>query len=352
MVAGAVLLQRLRSYDVVGELDSRRLGAILPETQVEDAWSVADKVVKSLGDEGLAYTPEVYSYPYDWSDPESIDHLEETAHRARQETTRRNGLVDPTGTEGTKGPHPFKAVRPTINRFTIRTPAGQREEAGLLHKDQRTRSHPGLSLQPLLISPLPKGKRLVDIAVSATLLTVLSPLLLLCAILIKLTSRGKVFYICPRAGIGGVPFNFYKFRTMHKDASKRLHEFIGANKHKDGPIYKNPNDPRVTRLGRILRGLSIDELPQLFNVLKGDMTLVGPRPPLMSEVAEYEPWQMRRLEVTGGLTCLWQVRGRSNIPFVDWMRMDIEYIQNRSLALDFKLLLLTPGAVLSRRGAY
>jgi lipopolysaccharide/colanic/teichoic acid biosynthesis glycosyltransferase len=140
-----------------------------------------------------------------------------------------------------------------------------------------------------------------------------------------------------------------KFRTMLPDADRRQHTVVNE---KGGPIFKNRHDPRVTRLGRLLRRTSLDELPQLLNVLLGDMSLVGPRPPLAKEVARYKAWQRRRLAVQPGLTCLWQVSGRSEIGFEDWVRMDLWYVRNQGFLVDLKLLLKTPGSVLSARGAY
>jgi len=138
---------------------------------------------------------------------------------------------------------------------------------------------------------------------------------------------------------------------MYRDASARLAE-LGVRNEKDGPIFKMKKDPRVTPLGRFLRRLSIDELPQIYNVLIGDMTLIGPRPPTLKEFSEYEPWQRERLAVTGGLTCIWQVSGRSDLSFEQWVRMDLDYIRRRSLWLDLSILRRTFWAVLSGRGAY
>jgi len=207
-------------------------------------------------------------------------------------------------------------------------------------------------LGPVLVQPLPLGKRLVDIAVSGALLVLLAPLFATVAFLIKLTSPGPVFFKQPRAGLGGRPFPFYKFRSMYIDAEERRKALQGQNIHKGQPIFKLKHDPRITPIGRLLRRSSIDELPQLYNVLVGDMTLIGPRPPRLDEVEKYEPWQRRRLEVMGGLTCIWQVSGRSEIGFEDWVRMDIQYQEKRSMLLDLKLLFKTVGAVLSGRGAY
>jgi len=195
------------------------------------------------------------------------------------------------------------------------------------------------------------GKRLLDI-VGATLGLVLSaPLLLLAALLIKLESRGPVIYKSIRIGRAARPFTFYKLRTMVDGADQRRHVLAHLNET-DGPVFKMAADPRVTRIGRLLRVTSVDEIPQLWNVLRGEMSLVGPRPPIAEEVVQYEPWQLRRLDVLPGITCLWQISGRSRIGFQEWMRLDLEYIKHRSFWLDLKILIRTIPAVLSREGAY
>jgi lipopolysaccharide/colanic/teichoic acid biosynthesis glycosyltransferase len=195
------------------------------------------------------------------------------------------------------------------------------------------------------------GKRLLDILGASACLVLSSPLLLLAALAIKLESRGPVFYKSTRIGRGGRPFTFYKLRSMVNGADRHRHHLTHLNEA-DGPVFKITNDPRVTRVGRFLRSSSIDEIPQFFHVLSGDMSLVGPRPPIPEEVAQYEPWQLRRLDVRPGLTCLWQISGRSRIGFQEWMRLDLEYIKRQSAALDAKILLRTIPAVLSREGAY
>ncbi|MDI6827503.1 MAG: sugar transferase [Armatimonadota bacterium] len=202
------------------------------------------------------------------------------------------------------------------------------------------------------LSPLEqKIKRLIDILVSSIMLVILSPLMLLVAIAIKLESEGPVIYKQTRVGKNGREFTFYKFRSMFRDADKRLAELMHLNEA-DGPIFKIKNDPRITKIGRIIRKTSIDELPQLVNVLKGDMSLVGPRPPLPNEVEQYSAHDRQRLNVTPGITCLWQVSGRSNIGFEQWVELDLEYIRNQSLWLDLKILLKTIPAVIKGTGAH
>jgi exopolysaccharide biosynthesis polyprenyl glycosylphosphotransferase len=195
------------------------------------------------------------------------------------------------------------------------------------------------------------AKRVLDLAISATVIILFSPVLLAVAILIKILSPGPVFFIQKRLGLNKRHFKVYKFRTMVTDAEKRIGEIEHLNEV-SGPVFKIKNDPRVTPLGRFLRKTSLDELPQLFNVLRGDMSLVGPRPlPIRDYQGFNEDWQRRRFSVKPGVTCLWQVRGRSSIPFDKWMELDLQYIDRWSLRLDFQILLLTIPAVLRGSGA-
>lgn len=193
-------------------------------------------------------------------------------------------------------------------------------------------------------------RRCIDCIVASLLLILLAPLLLLIAAAVKLTSRGPVLFTQQRCGLHGRPFVFLKFRSMHIEA-EALKSTLAAFNEMDGPAFKMTNDPRVTPLGRFLRRTSLDELPQLWNILRGDMSFVGPRPSVVEEVRQYEPWQRRRLSMPPGLTCLWQISGRSDLTFDEWMRLDLEYIDNWSLWLDLKIALRTIPAVLFRRGA-
>ena len=208
-------------------------------------------------------------------------------------------------------------------------------------------------LEPFLAQPVSRWARALDVVVSASALAVGAVTVLpLVSLAILLDSpKGGVFYRQKRTGLGGREFEFWKFRSM-KPGAHATREFLEAANEQSGPVFKIRNDPRMTRVGRFLRKTSIDELPQFWNILKGDMTLVGPRPPLPAEVAKYEPWQRRRLDVVPGLTCLWQVGGRSDIGFLDWVRMDLQYIRRRSARLDLWILWRTPLAVLLGRGAY
>lgn len=213
-----------------------------------------------------------------------------------------------------------------------------------------------LSEWPLLtISPPPHYgelfvvKRAMDVAISAVILLFFSPLLLAIALAIKLTSPGPVFFKQERVGMNGRRFMVLKFRTMGQDAEKAKHELERFNEM-SGPVFKMKKDPRITTVGRFLRKFSLDEFPQFINVLKGDMSIVGPRPPLPDEVTRYDYHQRRRLSVRPGITCLWQVSGRNKIGFSDWVKLDLEYIDRWSLGLDLKIIIMTVPAVLKGTG--
>ncbi|NSW54707.1 MAG: sugar transferase [Armatimonadetes bacterium] len=195
------------------------------------------------------------------------------------------------------------------------------------------------------------AKRLLDILGATAAIVIATPIMVVAAIAVKLETPGPVFFKQYRLGRNGKPFLLYKIRSMTASAPD-IRDSLENDNEASGPVFKIKADPRITRVGRILRKYSIDEMPQLFHVLFGQMSLVGPRPPIPSEVERYEPWQTERLAVKPGLTCIWQVSGRSDIGFDEWVRLDIEYVRNRNLWLDIKLLLLTIPAVLTARGAY
>ena len=194
-------------------------------------------------------------------------------------------------------------------------------------------------------------KRILDVAVASVGLLLLLPLLPAVVALIKLDSAGPVLFRQKRVGHRGRLFTCYKFRSMVPDAESRKPELAALNEA-TGPAFKIRDDPRITAIGHFLRRSSLDEVPQLLNVLAGQMSIVGPRPQIPTEVELYEPWHRRRLEVKPGITCLWQVSGRSHLAFDEWMRLDIEYVERRSAALDLAILLRTLPAVIARKGAY
>ncbi len=225
--------------------------------------------------------------------------------------------------------------------------------SGDIDVDLRPPDQLALPLSGLLAAPRWKlaVKRAMDVVVASIMLVTLSPVLLLVVLGVRLTSRGPVLFHQERIGKDGKPFTFLKFRSMYANAELRLVEVLPDNEV-TGPVFKIRDDPRVTPVGRFLRRSSLDELPQLLNILRGDMSLVGPRPPLPHEVATYSAREARRLRVKPGITCIWQVSGRSNLGFDAWVDLDLKYIDDWGLLMDLKLLLLTIPAVISGRGAY
>ena len=286
------VLRRVRSTDLVGRLSGGRLGILLTDTEPAGAQAVEQWLRRVATQFGLVLESRIGVYPFPQESAEE--------HAADPDPDLAAPLVD---------------------------------------------------LGPSCDIPTPAGKRALDILVAAPALLLLLPLFALIAIAIRLDSPGPVIFRQPRAGRGGRPFAFYKFRSMLADAEARRAALASRNEQ-EGPVFKIQADPRVTRVGRLLRRWSLDELPQLWNVLRGDISLVGPRSPTLDEVAQYERWQRRRLSVTGGITCTWQVSGRNQIPFREWMRLDLRYVACRSLWLDLRLLARTLPAVISGRGAY
>lgn len=338
-----LLKERMRVYDTIGQLDSRRVAILLPETDSDGAWTFADDAVRRLANIQMGFNCEVYSYPKDWADREGNRRRgPSSTSETWRDAPEREESSDSTGTDGPR----------TLQIVESQRAAAVAEAEPSLEPVRVTETRPVHDLAPVFVEPTQPIRRAIDLIVSGTAILLLSPVYLSVALLVKVTSPGPVFFVQQRAGLGGKPFPFFKFRSMYVDAERRRKEVLAQNKHKSGPIFKMENDPRITPLGRFLRRSSLDELPQLLNVFRGEMTLIGPRPPRLDEVVKYEPWQRRRLEVKGGLTCIWQVSGRSEIGFEDWVRMDIQYQEKRSFAFDAKLLLKTVGAVLSGRGAY
>jgi len=194
-----------------------------------------------------------------------------------------------------------------------------------------------------------KVKEFFDLIFSVLSLILVSPVLLLISVCIKLEDGGPVLFKQERIGLNGRRFTCYKFRSMVIDADSLLHELQDLNES-DGPTFKIENDPRITKIGRLIRKTSLDELPQFYNVIKGEMSVVGPRPPLLSEVQQYERSQLRRLSMKPGITCKWQVWGRNKVSFAEWMKMDLEYIDKWSIWLDMKIMIATIGVILRANG--
>jgi lipopolysaccharide/colanic/teichoic acid biosynthesis glycosyltransferase len=284
------LRRRLRVTDEAGWLDAHRIGVVLPATPVVGARKLADDLLVLLGEDARRVVCTIHAYPSD-----------------------QFGFGFGFGEHSAR---PAEAAEP---------------------------------LEPLLIERLPPWKRAVDVFGAIAGLILLSPLLAAAAVAIKLTSPGPVLFRQRRSGLGSRPFLMYKLRTMVPGAEVKEHE-LRALSEQDGPAFKIRRDPRVTRAGRWLRATGIDELPQLWNVLKGEMSLVGPRPLPCRQMADCSAWHRRRLDVTPGLTCIWQVRREPRVAFADWMRMDLRYIGRRSLAYDLWLMLATVPAMIRRKG--
>lgn len=299
----AALHDRLRETDHPGRFGNggRDVAVILWDTGIEGAHRFAAALRERCGK--LLPQHEIYLYP---TDPPYFDDDGEPANQSGKFVIRRDNLHDL-----------LPQVKP---------------------------------LESLFIKPLPWWKRAIDVFGAGFGLLVLSPLLLLTATLIKLTSRGPIFFTQTRDGLGGRRFRIVKFRTMYTgaDAQKAA---LRAQSEQDGPCFKMKNDPRISPIGRYLRKSCIDELPQLWNVLKGDMTLVGPRPLDFREAREITGWGRRRMEVTPGLTCIWQVHGKSRVSFAEWMRMDIRYLTARTFLRDMKLILQTAVSVVLHKAS-
>ena len=293
------VLSRSRGTDAVGWFDEQTVCALLPDTAAAGAEHFVENVTDSTREVSQRPEAVVYTYPTSWFLNEGV--------AARAKTT---------------APAPGSAAQ----------------------------AKPVRSVEELLVRRMPWWKRTIDFVGATFALVLFSPLFLLIAAAIRFTSPGPAIFAQNRSGLGGRPFRIYKFRTMCKDAEARK-SALRTHSEQDGPAFKMVNDPRITRVGKLLRKTSLDELPQLWNVLRGEMSLVGPRPLPLDEQNGVERWQRARLEVTPGLTCIWQVKGRSQVSFADWVRMDLSYLRRRSLTGDLKILFATIPAVLLRRGA-
>jgi lipopolysaccharide/colanic/teichoic acid biosynthesis glycosyltransferase len=311
-----VLRRRLRSTDVAGHLQHRLLGVFLPDTPEEGARQVLEEILSAL--------------PHDYAEPQ-VDifvHPEPSHLQAQPTTSRDNRPPD--------NPQP-------ANRLADHLPSSRKETARL---QQRSGDLPSRPLNWLFAQPLPWWKRTLDVVGASVGLVLLSPVLILTAVAIRCTSSGPIFFLQQREGRGGETFTIWKFRTMVVNAESLQAQLPNET---DGPAFKMKHDPRVTSVGRFLRNTCIDELPQLINVLRGEMSLVGPRPLVIRESRACESWQRRRLDVTPGLTCFWQASPRrSEIPFQQWMRMDLRYARRPSLLRDLLLIVQTATKVVLR----
>jgi lipopolysaccharide/colanic/teichoic acid biosynthesis glycosyltransferase len=325
-----ILYRRIRITDKLGWYDNQHIGIILPCTSFENAHKMAKSFCREADiTQFNCYT--VITYPSNRDLSNKDDSIKQSISNISAE---RDSSV----------------LRDISSSSTANVDGNTTSAAEPVEKQTQTYEKTNREFLPFLCRPIPVWKRSMDIVGAIVGLVVFSPIMLAIAIVIKLTSKGPIIFIQERAGLGGKPFNFYKFRSMVIDADARKKDLIEFNE-RTGPVFKMTDDPRVTPVGKFIRKWSLDELPQFYNVLKGDMSLVGPRPPTLDEVAQYYNWQDMRLEINPGITCLWQIYGRHKSSFDDWVRLDIEYSRRQSLLLDLKILLLTLPAVLSRRGA-
>lgn len=315
---------RLRITDDLGVLE-HQLVVVLPDTDREGGKLVANDLLLIARRLSLDLDCELVC---DESDDES-NNDGSFAHRPHFETSVQDATLvgrDP------ESPQAVVAVLPKLERR--------------LAKPLAVRS----GSKALFVQPVSRWKRSVDILGASVGLVVLSPVIALASVAILRESEGSVFFRQLREGKDGKPFWIYKFRTM-QDGAESLKESLRPLSEQDGPAFKMSDDPRVTPVGRFLRRTCIDELPQLLNVLRGEMSLVGPRPLPVDESQACEPWQRQRLEVLPGLTCTWQVSGGRSIPFQDWMRMDLSYLRHQSLLYDLSLILRTALVALRMRGS-
>ena len=344
-----IVIHRVRATDDVGWFDERHLAVLLPDTAPSGAWKFADQVCTLISAKGTRPLCSVYSYPTLWFRGETPP--SESSNEGVDPATMitLNGSADGHVMNGHGSEVSGEFAARSASRIGLENikpispdeldPSAEKRPAPIVH-----------SVESLLLKPLPWWKRGIDILGASMGMVMLSPIMGSAALMVRLGSTGPVIFSQNRAGLGGKPFKIYKFRTMCVDAEAKQAELRKLSEQ-DGPAFKLKNDPRVTRIGKLLRKTSIDELPQLLNVLKGDMTLVGPRPLPISESEACEGWHRRRLDVTPGLTCIWQVKGRSQVSFSDWVRMDVAYIRRRTLLNDIRILLQTVPAVLLRKGA-
>jgi len=311
--------KRCRITDEAGAFDGKTAFALLPETTTAGARRVAESVQHALSRQGVKTSFAIYTY-----------------------TPKNNSDQNPPGSGGGFGE---AQAGPVARRLP--DPSATKKPAASVALTPERRHY---ELDHAMVRKLPAWKRVMDIVVAGGMLVVLWPVLVTIGLLVKLESRGPAIFRQQRAGLGNRPFAIYKFRTMRHGAEQERDALLHINEQ-DGPAFKIRNDPRVTKLGAFLRKTSLDELPQLLNVLRGEMTLVGPRPLPCHEADGCVGWQRRRLEVTPGLTCIWQVSGRSSVSFDDWVRMDLAYKKRVSLWQDVRILLATVPAVLTQRGA-
>jgi len=360
------ILSRARLTDEIGWFSDHYICGLLPDTSVQGAQIFMNSVCDLAERKGTRPLAVVYSYPGNLLTSEDVQFSASTRSRFDDDDDRSSGgggngrlhvsvnerlhvnsrragavfrTVSESGTETVAVANLKRAdLMPALAR-------------GLADEQHAADGLPADSIHEFLVHPIPTWKRTLDLVGASVAFLLFLPVMAVIATMMKLSNpHDPVFFSQDRAGLGGKPFKIHKFRTMVVGAEAKLRDLRKLSEQ-DGPAFKLKNDPRITPLGKLLRKTSLDELPQLWNVIKGDMSLVGPRPLPMEEAGRCEQWQRRRLDVTPGLTCIWQVKGRSTVSFAEWIRMDVEYIRRRTIFHDLSLLMMTVPAVLLRRGA-
>ncbi|MFI4860391.1 MAG: sugar transferase [Phycisphaerales bacterium JB063] len=322
----AVVERRCRITDDIGEFDRKTVFILLPDTVSQGAGHFAETIKAVMLRHKLKTSYAIYNY-------------------APANVSRRKPPDDhDSGTGG------GRRYDPTPAPVARRIPEGESPRPTISVAAQAAPVQAAAALDTVMLRPLPRWKRTADLLVAGAMLLLLWPFMVTIGIAIKLESRGPALFRQQRSGLGGRPFWINKFRTMVDGAEQERDSLLHINEQ-DGPAFKIRNDPRITRLGALLRKTSLDELPQLVNVIRGEMTLVGPRPLPCHETDVCAGWQRRRLDVTPGLTCIWQVSGRSTVSFDEWVRMDLAYQKRLTPWRDMRILLATVPAVLMQRGA-
>ena len=356
-VLDAVCADRLRQTDLWGQADESCFGILLALADRAQARAVAQELLGRLGHRDCQVDLVIYHYPSAWLDDGEVqlDEPVEGVGAGAADETRVGADTLGADTMGADTMDADTMGADTMGADTMDAwPDADASAHGLRTQVAAPVAPSGLdteafrSVWQLYLRPTPVWKRGMDIAGALVGLLVFGPLMLLIAVLIRLSSPGPILFRQLRTGRGGKPFTIYKFRSMVIDAEAQRAE-LSELSDQDGPAFKMRHDPRVTRIGRVLRATSLDELPQLWNVLSGDMSLVGPRPLPCFEAADCEPWQQERHAIRPGLTCFWQLHGRSQVSFHEWMRMDLRYVRQMNPWTDIKLITLTAIAMFSRR---
>lgn len=356
-----VLQGRLRLTDTPGQLRDGRVGILLPDTPVDGARHLASEICSVYEQDDRQPRWEVLCYP-DQSIGGAANRRQDqdefgnqNGHSRPEQVASYHAPADSVAYAAVNGDSNNLDNIATVKRGVQRsTPLGSSVSARpgprqLLSTTPEAFTNFGPSSEALFSIAMPRWKRCFDIAAGSVALLFATPVIGACAAAVALTSRGPAFFTQEREGFAGQRFRMYKIRTMQTNAEAQK-AGLRSESEQDGPAFKMTHDPRVTRVGRVLRKLSLDELPQLLNVLRGEMSLVGPRPLPVDESQDCLPWQRQRLRVHPGITCTWQVKARNTVSFEEWVRMDLNYLQNRSLWTDTKLLLQTAPALLFARG--